>query len=148
MSFEYHAMGAVVRRLHLKWISLSARKVSCLSRAIFRPNVSPCIIKIFVERPKPSNKVQEGVACHSKIPWYPKLLFRRENALASFWVQRILVTQPRPSQVMIKHDFLLWGILELKLNPRCWIYVEIPKPSRVSLKLLFSSTLKGFGIST
>jgi hypothetical protein len=39
---------------------------------------------------------------YSKIPWYPKLLFQRENALASF-----LVTQPRPSQVMIKHDFLL-----------------------------------------
>jgi hypothetical protein len=36
---------------------------------------------------------------------------------------------------MIKHNFLLCGILELKLNPRRLVYVEIPKPSRVSLKL-------------
>jgi hypothetical protein len=35
---------------------------------------------------------------------------------------------------MIKHNFLLWGILELKLNPRRRVYVEIPKPSRVELK--------------
>jgi hypothetical protein len=28
---------------------------------------------------------------------------------------------------MIKHNFLLCSILELKLNPRCRIYVEIPK---------------------
>jgi hypothetical protein len=42
---------------------------------------------------------------YSKIPWYPK--FQRENALASFRVQRVLVTQPRPSPVMIKHNFLL-----------------------------------------
>jgi hypothetical protein len=27
---------------------------------------------------------------YSKIPWYPKLLFQRENALASFWVQRVV----------------------------------------------------------
>jgi hypothetical protein len=72
---------------------------------------------------------------YSKIPWYPKLLFQRENALASFWVQRVFVTQPRPSRVMIKHNILLWGIIELKLNPRRRVYVEIPKPSRVSLKL-------------
>jgi hypothetical protein len=26
---------------------------------------------------------------NSKIPWYPKLLFQRENTLASFWVQRV-----------------------------------------------------------
>jgi hypothetical protein len=71
---------------------------------------------------------------YSKIPWYPKLSFQRENALASFWVQMVLVTQPRPSQEMIKHNFLLRGILELKLNPRRRVYVEIPKPSRVSLK--------------
>jgi hypothetical protein len=73
---------------------------------------------------------------HSKIPWYPKLLFQRENALASFWVQRVLVgNSPRPSRVMIKHNFLLGGILELKLNPRHRVYVEIPKPSRVSQNL-------------
>jgi hypothetical protein len=30
---------------------------------------------------------------------------------------------------------LVWGILELKLDPRHRVYVEIPKPSRVSLKL-------------
>jgi hypothetical protein len=47
-----------------------------------------------------------------------------------------LVAQPRPSRVMIKQNFLLWGILELKLSPRRRVYVdEIPKPSRVSLKL-------------
>jgi hypothetical protein len=45
--------------------------------------------------------LRTGVTSNSKIPWYPKLLFQRENALASFWVQRVLVTQPRPSQVMI-----------------------------------------------
>jgi hypothetical protein len=46
---------------------------------------------------------------NSKIPWYPKLLFQRENAFASFWpVQRVLVThQARLSRVMIKHNFLL-----------------------------------------
>jgi hypothetical protein len=45
-----------------------------------------------------------------------------------------LVThQARLSRVMIKHNFLLWGILELKLNPLRRVYV--PKPSRVSLKL-------------
>jgi hypothetical protein len=33
---------------------------------------------------------------YSKIPWYPKLLFQRENALASFWVQRVLVTHQDP----------------------------------------------------
>jgi hypothetical protein len=71
------------------------------------------------------------LAVHSKMPWYPKLLFQRENALASFCVQRVLVTQPRPSQVMIKHG----GILEMKLNPQRRVYVETPKPSRVSLKL-------------
>jgi hypothetical protein len=36
---------------------------------------------------------------YSKIPWYRKLLFQRENALASFWVQRVLATQPKPSRV-------------------------------------------------
>jgi hypothetical protein len=36
---------------------------------------------------------------YSKIPWYRKLLYQRENALASFWVQRVLVTQPKPSRV-------------------------------------------------
>jgi hypothetical protein len=33
---------------------------------------------------------------YSKIPWYPKVLFQRENALASFWVQRVLVTHQDP----------------------------------------------------
>jgi hypothetical protein len=32
----------------------------------------------------------------SKIPWYHKLLFQRENALASFWVQSVLVTHQDP----------------------------------------------------
>jgi hypothetical protein len=68
-----------------------------------------------------------GLNENSKIPWYPKLLFQRENVLASF-----LVTQPRPSRVMIKHSFLLCGILEFKLNPRRLVYVEIPKPSGVT----------------
>jgi hypothetical protein len=39
------------------------------------------------------------LAKYSKIPLYPKLLFQRENALASFWVRRVLVTQPKPSRV-------------------------------------------------
>jgi hypothetical protein len=26
------------------------------------------------------------IIIYSKIPWYPKLLFQRENALASFWI--------------------------------------------------------------
>jgi hypothetical protein len=43
--------------------------------------------------------VQAGVV-NSKIPWYPKLLFQRENAV----VQRVLVTQPKPSS---KRNFLL-----------------------------------------
>jgi hypothetical protein len=37
---------------------------------------------------------------HSKILRYPKLLFQRENAFYSFRVQRVLVTQPRPSRVV------------------------------------------------
>jgi hypothetical protein len=84
----------------------------------------------------------------AKIPLYPKLLFQRENALASFWVQRVLVTQPRSSQVMIKHNFLLWGILELKLNPLRQVCVEMPKPSRVLLKLRQNPRLTRLGFSS
>jgi hypothetical protein len=32
----------------------------------------------------PCDKKGLGVVVHSKIPWCPKLLFQRENALASF----------------------------------------------------------------
>jgi hypothetical protein len=53
----------------------------------------------------------ENAVLDSKIPWYPKLLIQRENAFALFWVQRVLVTQPRPSQVM------LWGILDIEIKP-------------------------------
>jgi hypothetical protein len=83
------------------------------------------------------NQVPGPVRYQFMIPKYLgiPLLFQRKNALASFWVQRVLVPQPRPSHVMIKHNFLLWGILELKSNPRRRVYVEVPKPSRVSLRL-------------
>jgi hypothetical protein len=43
-----------------------------------------------------------GTVVDSKIPWYPKLLFQRENALASFWV-----TKPKPSRVNVTfHDIV------------------------------------------
>jgi hypothetical protein len=54
-----------------------------------------------------ANALDAVMNFYSKIPWYPKLLFQRENAFASFWVQRVLVTQPRPSRVMIERNFLL-----------------------------------------
>jgi hypothetical protein len=39
---------------------------------------------------------------YSKIPCYPKLLFQKENALASFSVQRrVLVSQPMNVNVVI-----------------------------------------------
>jgi hypothetical protein len=79
-----------------------------------------------------------GTTIHSKIPWHPKLLIQRENALASFWVQRVLVTQPRPSRVMIKHNFLLCNILELKLNHYasglCWDAKTLSGVAKVTSK--------------
>jgi hypothetical protein len=46
------------------------------------------------------NKFKVVYINHSKISWYPKLLFPRENALASFWVQRVLVTHPLSQKLM------------------------------------------------
>jgi hypothetical protein len=52
-----------------------------------------------------------------------------------------LGSSPRPSRVMIKHNFLLGGILELKLSPRRRVCVWMPGPSRVSLGLRQDSRL-------
>jgi hypothetical protein len=48
---------------------------------------------------------------NSNIPWYPKLLFQRENAFASFSV----VTQPKPSS---KRNFLLVEWVDFKFDHR------------------------------
>jgi hypothetical protein len=66
---------------------------------------------------------------------------------------------------MIKHNFLLWGIIELKLNSRlqvCWDTKTLSGVIKITSKPLAnasggggefdhklkSSTLEGFGIST
>jgi hypothetical protein len=60
--------------------------------------------RVLVSQHRP---VADGFNFNSKIPWYPKLLFQRENALASFGVQRVLVTQPRPSQLFaLRHAII------------------------------------------
>jgi hypothetical protein len=126
---EYDSKCLKMYRITLKVFKICEKMYVCAKVNEGESNTPcPSTLEVTYRTPRLKN--------YSKIPWYPKLLFhQRENALASFWVQRVLVTQPRPSQVMIKHNFLLWGILELKFNPRRQVYVEIPKPSRVSLIL-------------
>jgi hypothetical protein len=52
---------------------------------------------------------------------------------------------------MIKYNFLLWGILELKLNPRRRDTKTLSGVAKITSKLKalhFSSTLESYGIST
>jgi hypothetical protein len=61
-----------------------------------------------------------GLNTNSKIPWYHKLLFQRENALASFWVQRVLVAQPNPpgSTKLFSNLIAAIFVLTLKVSAR------------------------------
>jgi hypothetical protein len=54
-----------------------------------------------------------------KRPWYLGSNSQKENALASLWlwVQRVLVTQQKPSRVMVKCDFANFGLIELQIWP-------------------------------
>jgi hypothetical protein len=74
-------------------------------------------------------------ACDSKIPWYPKLLFQRENALASFWVQRVLVTQPRP-YFALRH-------FRIEIKPSvsglCWDTKTLSGVAKITSKVISDS---------
>jgi hypothetical protein len=110
----------------LERVSSSQNTRSCIEVvdcAIY-PRMDKLLIRADFDGKGRNKNTAEFIVFYSKIPWYPKLLFQRNNALASFRVQMVLVTQPRPSQVMIKHNFLLWGILIFEIKPSasglCW----------------------------
>jgi hypothetical protein len=54
---------------------------------------------------------------YSKILWYLESNSQKENALASFWVQRVFVTQQTPSWVMVKCDVLFGWISNIWSPP-------------------------------
>jgi hypothetical protein len=88
---------------------------------------------------------------HSKIPgWfqilkYLKLLFQRENALASFWVQRALVTQPKPSS---KRNFLP-GLISNLIATIVFITLKVQRTERITNHLpQFLNASNMFGVKS
>jgi hypothetical protein len=85
-----------VRQLFMANV-LQIDRVDSSSRRLSDLKLNENLVKNQAWKPWPNFLIVQRVLIkYSKILWNPKLLFQRENSLASFWVQRVLVTHQDP----------------------------------------------------